>query len=221
MKTISWLFYVLFALVCFCLFGARCTRDIQPFDYGADVEPALNFGGPVLTVDAPVEEAFEPCDAGDWIFACPIGWFVRYEEINGAPRISVASTDKQIVRGAVLPDDYFEPKGDSIAPDANKYATEYILFVIDAYPNDFEADFSEWFEKIYPGAIGQFEPYQVPYHPELAAVRPTTVQAVIDGQPRFLARANGRIYDVALYFHGMDEAGANNWFNEFLRRFPF
>jgi len=221
MRTMGWLFYVIFVVALFCLFGARCTRDIRPFDYGADVEQAVSLSGVAPVSDAATEETFVSCEAGSWKFACPVGWIVNYTEEGGAQHITVASTEKQIVRGAVLPDDYFEPHGDAIAPDANKYATEYILFVIDAYPNSFEADFSEWFEKIYPGAINEFEPYQVPYQPEVDAMRPKTVQAVIDGEPRFLARANGRVYDVALYFRGVNKNDANGWFNEFLRRFPF
>jgi len=221
MKTMGWLFYVIFVVMFFCLFGARCTRYIQPAEYGVDAEPAVNFNEPAFVDSVPTEETFVSCEADEWQFACPVGWVVNYTEEGGVRRIAVASTDKQIVRGAVLPDDYFEPHGDSIAPDANKYATEYVLITLDVYANSFEADFPEWFEKIYPGAIGDFESYQVPYQEALEAVRPKIVQAVIDGQPRFLARTAGRVYDVALYFRGVSEDEANIWFNEFLRRFPF
>src|SRR3989339_795966 len=221
MRTLGWLFYVVVVVACFCLFGARCTRDIQSFDYGVDAESAVNFNESALVNNVVAVETFVPCETGTWQFACPTGWSVNFVEEGGVQHIAVASTHKQIVRGAVLPDDYFEPHGDSIAPDANKYAMEYILIELDVYSDGFNADFAEWFDKIYPGAINEFEPYQVPYQDGLDAVRSKTVQAVIDGEPRFLARAGGRVYDVALYFRGVSEDEANIWFNEFLRRFAF
>lgn len=221
MKNLSWSLYLVSIVmaVAFCL--GKCTRDLRTSDDPWDAEPALNFYGGAPIEDVPAEEKFVACAVGLWQFGCPIGWLVEYNGAGGVEHISIASTDKKIVRGAVLPDDYFYENGDAIGPDIGKYATDYVLITLDIYPDDAKKDWPSIFAEIYPGAVNAFEPYQVPYQPDLAAMRPLELSAVVDGQIRFVARGGERIYDVALHYRGVADDAAEVWFNEFLQRFPF
>lgn len=221
MKLTGYFFYAVLLAAFFLLIGARCTRDIQPFGYGADTEAAISLTESSAAKSTLFNDKFKECAAGEFVFACPDGWTVRYESGNGVGHIIVTNTEKQIVRGAVLPDDYFEPHGDAIAPNVGKYALEYVLIAIDVYEDEAGDDWAAAVQRIYHGGVTDFEPYQVPYQEGVAAIRPTQWQSVVDGAPRFLARSGGYLYDAGLYFVGADEDAANVWFNEFLRRFPF
>ncbi len=149
----------------------------------------------------------------------PLDWQIMLENRLTAEKLpytalTVKSTDKQPVVGALAPDDYRKEDG---AVNTDKYAEKFAVFTVDVYdlPN---VSWHDFYQAVFGDSVTS---WQVEDIPELGLQHsvPQILAGAYPGDLRFQIYATGRYFDVAVYAKGVDHDKTMDLFNVFMNLF--
>ncbi|MBT5338613.1 hypothetical protein HN858_01770 [Candidatus Falkowbacteria bacterium] len=213
------LLYVVILVTMWIVFTPGCVRHVElEEDYSWENSQTVN-----LSSDDNIAEQATL----DWqlhedeiSFQFPADWrIVKHESIN-CLSYEIKNTENQIVRGAVLPEDYYQDFGGEWQVNTEKYATDFMAFSVDFYPG-LSGDWPEILQIIYPQLVAEYDYYQVPYQPEVEAISLTIKTGLIEGQTRFIAKGEQGVFDFALLFRQTEQSKAVDMYYQFISRFVF
>jgi len=176
---------IFFSVICLLILGCEQPSEHQ---YRVDFEK----------IESEVEQAI---DDQSWqvyedeiSFSYPADWFVSKQIYPDHISYLVSNTNKSIIRGAILPDDYYVYNGLDWQVDSDKYAEKFAFITVDYYPGMAD-DWDSIVQTVYPELVAQLEPYEVPYHANVDAIIFTKKNGLIEGNERFMAKTDNGVVD--------------------------
>lgn len=213
------------ALAVFTLFVTVACTSAQPEVDITQSEPELQ--QPIIS--GLVNQGWQDYEENGFQFEHPVDWqvqsFQTQNPFSTAAKwvVELQSTDKQVVLSGIAPEDYYIRESDESRINTDKYAASYIAIRVLVYDDSLtgETDWREIFDNFYAGSVEEFNRFIVYGQPGLNAVKASKLSGVLPGAERFFVSANGRLYDVALFFQGVDELEARSTFKTFVTLFNF
>mgnify|MGYP003969727047 CR=1 FL=1 len=178
----------------------------------------------------PIQKSLELVEVKNenWSFQVPVGWSLEEEKIaTELPReaqrqMLIKSTDKEIVLGGLLPDDYYL---DQVAQELNveKYAESFIainVLVYEGAVDFYDISWDEFFADFYP-EVKEFNSRELFGQSDLKAVVVTATEGVWLGGQRVFVHVEDRFYDLSLHYKNSEVNEAEEVFRDFISNFQF
>ena len=212
------LLYVVILVAMWMIFTPGCVRHIDEEDYSYSNDQTVNLK-PEENSSEQVAVAWQ-LHEDEISFQFPVDWQIVKHETASCLSYEIKNTENQIVRGAVLPEDYYQEFGGEWQVNTEKYATDFMAFSVDFYPG-LDGSWVEILQVVYPQLVTEYDYYQVPYQPEVEAISLITKTGLIEGQKRFVAKSEQGVFDFALLFRETEQSKATDLYYQFISRFVF
>ena len=207
-------------LVFMCIVSLACTRQIKLEEEFKSDESANYYPEFENQIEEATKTDWQLINLANYLFEIPKDWQVEEVQIAGKAEtvLQIKNTDKKIVLGGAVPDDYYDQEQ---MLNQDIYADEYTLILMAIYPQFANYSWNEFLYETYGQTVSEFRSFQVPYRAELEAIEATEINGLYLGQQRFFVKTNKAIYDVALHYENQDKLGVVQKFHHFLDNFPF
>ena len=208
---------------------SACTMPVKRLDL--ELQEEIDLSEVVAEAElVPIQKTVEPLEVGkeNWSFQVPVGWSLEEKKIiTELPREAqrqylLKSTDKNIVLGGLLPDDYYL---DQVTQELNmgKYTESFIainLLVYEGAVDFYDLTWDEFFADFYP-EVKEFNTRELFGQPDLKAVVVTSTDGVWLGSQRIFVHVEDRFYDLSLHNKNNEVNEAEEAFRNFITNFEF
>ena len=209
--------------------SSACTVPVKKITYQPQAE--IDLSKEVFEEElVPIQKPLELVDAEkeNWSFQVPVGWSLEEKQIaTELPReaqrqLLVKNTDKDIILGGFLPDDYYlEPVTQEL--NVEKYTESFIainLLVYEGEVDFYDLSWDEFFADFYP-EVKEFNSRELLGQPDLKAVVVTATDGVWLGSQRIFVHVEDRFYDLSLHYKNNEVNVAEEAFRNFITNFQF